>query len=206
MKGLLLKDYYMIKKYCRIYIFLLLLFIVISIFAETNPFFIYYPPLIAGLIPITLISYDEKEKWDIYCTTLPYNKKQIVSEKYLIGFIFVFLVTILSAISQGIKMINLGIFIWNDFLFLSGTILMVGLIGPSILLPFIFKLGAEKGRIAYYIIIGFLFSIITIISGNEIELTNNLEPNFYLLIVSSISLYLISWLISVEFYKSREIA
>lgn len=211
MKGLLLKDYYMIKKYCRIYIFLLIIFIAISIFADANPFFIYYPPLIAGLIPVTLISYDEKEKWDVYCNTLPYNKKQIVSAKYLIGFIFVLSVTILSAISQSIKMINLGTFIIQDIILLSATILTVGLIGPSLLLPFIFKLGAEKGRIAYYIIIiiiGFLFTFITILYGNGFELGNNLESNTYLIIViiTSIILYFISWHISIKFYKDREIA
>lgn len=211
MKGLLLKDYYMIKKYCRIYIFLLIIFIAISIFADANPFFIYYPTLIAGLIPVTLISYDEKEKWDVYCNTLPYNKKQIVSAKYLIGFIFVLSVTILSAISQSIKMINLGTFIIQDIILLSATILAVGLIGPSLLLPFIFKLGAEKGRIAYYIIIiiiGFLFTFITILYGNRLELGNNLESNTYLIIViiTSIILYFISWHISIKFYKDREIA
>lgn len=207
MKGLLLKDYYMIKKYCRFYIFILIIFFVIASFVESNPFFILYPTLIAGLIPVTLIAYDEREKWDIYCTTLPYNKKQIVSEKYLIGFLLEFLVTIISSVIQGIKMISLGTFIWNDFLSLSGTIFVVGLIGPSILLPFIFKFGAEKGRIAYYIIVGFIFTFITMISGKGFELLNNLKPNIYLIIViiTSFSLYFLSWLISIKFYKNREI-
>jgi hypothetical protein len=208
MKGLLLKDYYMIKKYCRSYIFILIIFLAISYFIESNPFFILYPTLIAGLIPVTLISYDEREKWDIYCNTLPYNKNQIVSGKYLIGFLLQFLVAIISSVAQGIKMISLGTFIWNDFLLLSGTIFVVGLIGPSFLLPFIFKLGAEKGRIAYYIIIGFIFIFITLISEKVFDLANTLTPKNYLIIViiTSFSLYFISWFISIKLYKTRETA
>ena len=145
MKGLLLKDYYTIIKYCRFYLIMLLIFIVISSIGETSPFFMFYPALIAWLIPVTLISIDEKEKWDIYCSTLPFDRKQMISEKYLLGFLFVLSVMIASSAEQVIRMSVLGIFSWSDLFLLSGTVFMLGLIGPSVLLPFIFKFGAEKG-------------------------------------------------------------
>jgi len=110
MKGLLLKDYYTIIKYCRFYLIMLLIFIVISSIGETSPFFMFYPALIAWLIPVTLISIDEKEKWDIYCSTLPFDRKQMISEKYLLGFLFVLSVMIASSAEQVIRMSVLGIF------------------------------------------------------------------------------------------------
>ncbi|NMP37237.1 MAG: ABC-2 transporter permease [Clostridiales bacterium] len=100
MKGLLLKDFYMIGKYCRSFVLILTVFLVVSCFGNDNTFFIIYPVLIAGMIPVTLISYDEREKWHIYSETLPYTRAQFVSVKYLIGLLFELTVFLLSAAAQ----------------------------------------------------------------------------------------------------------
>lgn len=208
MKGLLLKDFYLIKKYCRSYLILLIIFLIVSVFGDNNSFFLFYPTLVSGLIPVTLISFDEREKWDIYCSTLPYTKKQIVTEKYLIGFLFELSVATTSLLLQAIKMIMHKSFILDDFLLLIGTISIIGLICPSIFLPLIIKLGAEKGRIAYYIFVGLLCAIITIVSGNLSLPMNKLDPKFFVTIVLilSIIMYIISLNISIKIYENKEIS
>ena len=57
MQGLLLKDWYMIKKYCRAYLLLAIIFTVVSFFGEDNLFLIFYPCLLCGVIPVNLIAY-----------------------------------------------------------------------------------------------------------------------------------------------------
>lgn len=205
MKGLLLKDYYMIIKYCKAFIFVLALFLLISCFEDSNMFFMFYPILIAGLIPITLISYDEREKWSTYSLTLPYDKNEIVISKYLVGLILEMLVFILIAVVQGVRLAYTGAFIMNDYLSLLSIVFGMGLIGPSILMPFIFKFGAEKGRIAYYIVIGLLCVCGTILAGSGITIKTNLEYLWILVVIVSLLVYFASLLISIKFYQKKEI-
>ena len=64
MKGLLLKDFYLISKYCRAFLFIMAVFIGVSFLGEGNLFFAFYPCIISGMLPMTLIAYDEqKRKW-----------------------------------------------------------------------------------------------------------------------------------------------
>ena len=81
MKGLLLKDLYMSAKYCRAFIAIVIIFLAVSFWGDGNAFFIIYPVLLAGIIPTSLISYDERHKWDKYSGTLPYSRAQLVSAK-----------------------------------------------------------------------------------------------------------------------------
>jgi hypothetical protein len=59
MKGILYKDFCMIKKYLKVYLFLMLTFGVFGMFGGINSFFTLYPTVLAGILPATLISYDE---------------------------------------------------------------------------------------------------------------------------------------------------
>ena len=60
MSGLLLKDFYLMRKYCRGYAVIVVIFIMVSCIGDTNAFLLFYPCVLSGLIPITLLSYDER--------------------------------------------------------------------------------------------------------------------------------------------------
>lgn len=153
MKGLLLKDFYMMTKYYKSILLIMVIFIAVSLSGSNNLFFIFYPCLLSGVIPITLLSYDERSKWNEYCGTLPYKKSQLVSAKYLIGLFVQISVLILSGIVQAIRMNIDGVFILNNYLVLMAMLLIVSCVSASVFLPFMFKLGVEKGRIVYYVMI-----------------------------------------------------
>ena len=70
MKGLLRKDFYMLWSYCRSFLVLILVFSLVSL-AQPNAFYTIYPVMIASMLPISVISYEERCKWNIYCQTLP---------------------------------------------------------------------------------------------------------------------------------------
>ena len=84
MKGLLLKDWYMMKQYCRTYPVIAVAFMALSLVDSDNLFFVFYPCLLCGMIPVTLLGYDERSGWVQYSGTMPYTKIQIDSEKYLV--------------------------------------------------------------------------------------------------------------------------
>lgn len=74
MKGLLLKDWYMIQKYCRSYILITAVIIGISLANGENLFFTFYPCMLCGMIPVTLLGYDERSGWMQYSGTMPYRE------------------------------------------------------------------------------------------------------------------------------------
>ena len=207
MKGLLLKDWYMMKKYCRYYLFVSIGFINLYMMSSGNMFFIFYPCLLCGMIPVNLLGYDERSRFTEYVGTLPYTKTQIVSAKYLIGlFTQIALLTVIC-IAQGVKMGIEGTFVLKEFLLLMMLLLIMASVASSLTLPFVFKYGVEKGRAAYYVMIGVVCagSIIATSIFKE-GLQNEMQLNAVLPIAClvGIGIYVLSWYLSVVFYKKKE--
>lgn len=207
MKGLLLKDWYMMKKYCRSYLLIAAVFIAVSLSGNDNMFFIFYPCLLCGMIPVNLLGYDERSRWMQYSGTMPYTKAQLVSAKYLIGLLAQVTMLIVTGVAQGIKMTVAGNFVFGEFAVLMLLMLIVATLTSSISLPLIFKLGVEKGRIAYYMMIGFVCGVGAVASGFfKGRLAAKGEPNVILaaLVIIGIGIYVLSWYLSIVFYKKRE--
>ena len=207
MKGLLLKDWYMCIRYCRAFLVLVGVFLVVSFFENDNFFFQLYPTMIASIIPMSLISYDERDRWTVYSGTLPYTRRQLVSAKYLIGLFFGAFSFLVSLAAFAVFMITSDTFSIESFLFIAVRLLVLGLIGPTFLLPFVFKFGAEKGRIIFYVMIGLPCATGILLTGLGFQnaLTQN---NFIILLVMgvlSIGLYALSWNLSIYFYQKREL-
>jgi len=208
MKGLLLKDLYMMKKYCKSYLIIAVVFIGVSFAGSENTFFIFYPCLLCGMIPVNLLGYDERSRWLQYSETMPYTKSQIVSGKYLIGLGTQVAMLLITGIAQAIRMRMNGTFVFGDYLVLMVLLLIMSLLASSITLPFMFKLGVEKGRMAYYIMIGIVCAG-SIIASNLLigESFSEIKMNWILPIIclAGIGIYALSWYLSVVFYKKREL-
>lgn len=211
MKGLLLKDFYMAAKYCRTYILIGIVFIAVS-FAGTsgeNMFFVFYPCLLCGMIPVNLLAYDERSRWLEYSGTLPYTKAQIVSGKYLVGIIVQGAMLIAVGIAQTARMNLAGSFQFGDFALFMATIFAMATITSSITLPFMFRWGVEKGRIAYYCMIGFVCAAgylgsVFFTGGTQLAVSQGVL--MALLCLAGVGVYAISWFASIAMYQKREVA
>ena len=207
MKGLLLKDWYMMKKYCRVYLLLTIVFMAVSFVNAGNMFLVFYPCLLCGMIPVSLLAYDEQSRWTLYSATLPYTKSQIVSSKYLIGLFIQLTVLILTGVVQGIQMIMHGSFRVGDFGVLLLVLMSISTFSSAIALPFVFKLGVEKGRTAYYVMIGVCCG--AMIAASELfEGSHTVVQSNYLLIIIAmigVGIYALSWWLAIKFYKKREL-
>ena len=208
MKGLLLKDYYLSLKYYKPYFFILLLFAGISIWAGYSPFLISYPFMLISLMAPGLQNMDEGCKWDMYCGTMPLTKRQIVSEKYLSGLIWAAMGLLIVIASQVIRMILAGDSTWKDVWDVMTVCLTLVFLLPSVSLPFVFKFGAEKGRISQYIIIGCVCGGATLLSlqdsGAVPQVISTAGING-VVVLAALVLYIASWFLSVRFYEKREI-
>ena len=215
MKGLLLKDLYMSEKYCRVFLLIVVVFFGMSLTSGPGFFLLAYPCILVGLIPASLISYDEREKWDVYSGTLPCSRRQLVSCKYLVGLIGELPVICITTVLYALGMFRMGAFDPRAVLGMAAVFLLLGLIGPAATLPFMFRFGAEKGRIAYFAVIILLCGVSAAfgsIQGSGVG-ENALTAGIvmpqagvsFFLAVLAVLFYAVSWRLSIAFYKKREL-
>lgn len=208
MKGLILKDLYTMVKYFRNYLLILLVFLAVSFVQEENLFFAFYPFLLCGMIPVNLLAYDERSHWDIYCGTLPVTRDMVVSAKYLISLMIQGIVFLASAIGQALRISMKGSFDWESYLVLMSLMAMLSLFSSSITLPFMFKLGVEKGRMAYYVMIGVVCggaAIAGFVFNEQFQATIPFGVVLALGVFLAAAVYALSWYLSIIFYRKREL-
>ena len=160
------------------------------------------------MIPVNLLAYDEQSRFMQYSVSLPVSRAQFVSEKYLVGLVSQAAVLIATGIVQGIRMSVNGIFELNEFAVIMLSLTLVSMLASAIPMPLVFRNGVEKGRLAYYVMIGIVCGsgvLFSKIFSNH--LLNDLPAGiiFTALMILGIVAYVLSWYLSVVFYKKREL-
>lgn len=202
MKGLLIKDLYMIRSYCRTVAVIAAVFLGVYALAgsEEISFYLFLPCMLAGILPMTLLSYDERAKWDVTAGAMPVTRDQLVTAKYLLVPLLLTPVALLSCIATLVRCGSLAA--GANMLTVA---IAIGLFAPAIILPFIFALGVEKGRIAYYAAIAVLFTAGGLLSNSPRALGN--LPAFLfspaLLPLAALVALVLSWRISIVLYRKR---
>lgn len=205
MKGLLLKDWYLICRHCRAYLMILVVFLGIGLFSPESIFFLYYPVLMAGSIPVTLLSYDSMSRWESYSRTFPYSEGQLVAAKYLISLLAVLVTALVTVLAYGAIQ---GGTDWMALLSMGCMVLALGLLTPALMLPWVFKFGAEKGRIVFYVVLVLLMLVCGVFVGFSNSMEMGLPGSFTLIgpmtLGAAILLFAGSWVLSKAFSKRRE--
>lgn len=205
MKGLLLKDFYQMMKYCKMFFVIDLVFLVTGFFLDDISVFIIFPVVLCALLPITLLSLDERCGWTDYSGILPYTYRQIVSAKYVFGLI---MQTIFSVIVLVVLIVRGAVHGEPDVLgnaAIVGIMSAVSLIFPAVCLPFCFKFGTEKGRLIYFLLIAVMLPLLSMVVDGNTEGTEYLSyfGNVALIpAIAVIPVYAGSWAVSVPLLKS----
>ena len=217
MKGLIIKDLCVLKNQMKTLLLLLAFFVIFSIINEDATFILFLIPFYMIMILITTFNYDEFNKWDSYCNSLPLSRKEIVKSKYILFNATSLIVLILGIIASFI----IPNFIENttfESLFASIIGVAFGIcLVISLLIPFYYKFGSSKGRIMLFLCIVILALLIGMITSLDIfnnkELMNLLNSlnnlslgmiTLLLIILTSIVMS-ISYYISVRIYKNKEL-
>lgn len=208
MKALIYKDFVAIWKYCRSYILMCAVFLICSVFVEEYSFLQMYPLIFMGMLVNTLIAYDERDKWDRQVLTMPVTRRQYVTGKYLTGLILQGTVLALTAAAHALQLCRFGNFTWNGYWMDLVMMLLLASAAPSVILPFVFKNGSEKGRMAYLIALASVFAIaygaVAILSKLGM-LQNQVQIPFAPMVAGlALLLYPASWALSVHWYEKRE--
>ena len=220
MGGLLLRDFMILGKTYRNFLVTILIFAAVAVLTD-NILFMLYPVVIAGLIPTSLISVDEKEGWDAYSLTLPLSKKQIVSAKYLLGSICTLGTALAMAFLWGIFLLvrRQGAFLLpsdggegalpaGELLLVIIAAVSIGFFGLAISLPPVFKMGMAKGSLFYRIMIGVVMALaFAFVSAKDTipALPISEEALAAGILAAAAVIYMISWQLSIWFYQKREL-
>ena len=154
MKGLLIKDFKLMKGQKNFYMTIVPMAIGITVFLENSVFVIWYMTFIGSLFTLSSISYDEFDNGNAFLFSLPVTRKDYVREKYVFGILVGGASCLLSiVISLVIGLINHSVFL--PVIMMSAVMVFAVLFFIiAIMLPFQLKFGGEKGRVAIMIAFG----------------------------------------------------
>ena len=205
MIGLLKKDLYVADKSGRL---LLVLALVFSMVPSLGAFGSTYAMMMAVMMPLSSIAYDERCKWDRYAAMLPYRTGQLVWSKYLLSYFYTLLgggIIVLGAFLRGV---TTGAADWKETAETSLMLAVVMLFITALGLPMLYRFGSEKGRLAMILCMGVGVGAAMGLMGIFGELPKLPELSLPVMIVVVVALAAgatwLSFRMSVHFYKKRQ--
>lgn len=214
MKGLLLKDFYVVIRHCWPFAVFLIFWPMLTL-TGAPPTFMLFSCLMASMLPSTLLAYDERARWMNYADALPYTRTQIVSVKYIYGLLAEGIMIISIAVCMSINTLFIqedNVLTFREIAFWCSVYLLVGAV-MTLYFPFIFKFGVEKGRLAYIlIVVGHTVTYTSIVNSSffmnpDVSILNPSSPliaSAVVLVIAAL-IYAASWGLSVMLYSKREL-
>ena len=206
MKGLLRKDLYMTWAYGRLLLLISAVFLFSSVFmpTEENFFFVIYPVLMGGVLPVTLLSYDERSGWNRSCDALPVSRKLVVDERYLMAILSFLALYALTLAVQAAVLLPQGRA--GDLVQLACLLPCFGLVAPAVMLPVTLRFGVEKGRLVYFFFIGLLVAAGLVWSRRVLSIGGAIGKWGGAAVLVGVLLFFgCSWLLSRRLYEKREL-
>ncbi len=159
MKGLLIKDFRLLRVQKNFFFVILVVAVGISIISEDSLFMVGFLSLVMSLFTLSTISYDEFDNGNAFLFTLPISRGGYAVEKYCFGLLLgggTWILAMLAAFMiSGFK----GTISVPNSLISGLAILPVILLMQAVMIPFQLKFGSEKGRIAIISTVGVVFAI-----------------------------------------------
>lgn len=168
MKGLLIKDFKLMRAQKNFFLVIAAISLVIAIISQDNAFSIGFLGFIGSLFTLSTISYDEFDNGNAFLFALPVTRKSYVLEKYafgiIAGIVSLLIGTVISVITVAVR--DAGLL--GAVLMTACTIFPAIILILSLMLPFQLKFGGEMGRIAIIAVIG-IISVVGILLKKVIE-------------------------------------
>ena len=208
MKGLLIKDFLLLRSYGKSLLLMFLLFLIIG--ATSGPAFIVGIVMIESvMLAVSTFSYDDMAKWNSYMLAMPVSRKTAVREKYALAFLLSLIGIVLSiaaGIAAGALRGNIDL---KEVAATVGGCFIAACLYVSVMIPMTYRFGAEKMR---FLLLAVFFVLFFVVFGGYVFLKKSapgaLEalarawPIFQPLVAAAIA---VSYLISVRIFLKKEI-
>lgn len=201
MKGLMKKECLMLWRASRPFGLICVVFIAMSAISQDNIIFLFMPIMISGLLPSTLLSYDEHCKWQEFSGALPVSRAQLVSAKYLLGLGCMTVILVITVVVHLIVRRYPAEMLFE----MLGGVFGLSLFISAVSLPMMFKFGVEKGRLWYYATLVLIGGASGASAGVATDFFNEGLPSYiWLIFVFGVVINALSWLLAIRFYQKRE--
>lgn len=206
MKGLLYKEYCMLKPQAKSWLGALVIMLVYA-FIFKNVSMLFMMISIIGLTySISGFSYDKMYHCEEWIASMPVSRKQMVQSKYLFLLSLDLALAVLSAALIG----GIALFADTDLMEAAasgGAVLGVTVLMQAVVLPLIYKMGPEKARV-FYILVG-LGPTVILFGLNEVGMLPPLTDTLVYSILRAIpfvaiAALLLSFAASVRIYRRKE--
>ena len=220
MTGLILKDFWVMQKTLRYY---LLLMAVYAMLAMTGTFtysiISAFAVMLGSVAPMSAFAYDEQAKWDKFAAATPVGRRGVVKARYLYTLLLLLGGGALSILVTTV-VVRFGkaeVEVWWEPLVVTGVVLLLGMALNTVILPLLFKFGAEKSRVismAIFVgVFGGMAALSWVSDNGRGELSGLLDslaalPPALLIAVPVAVIFALFWLsyrVSVGIYQKKEL-
>ena len=210
MKGLLIKDWFVIWKQAKWMLLLAILYLVLTA-TGSSYFFVGFSVLFLSMLPITVMGFDEKSKWNHYAVNMPFSRRDMVKSKYLLAGIAIGTAMVLYfLITSVVGLIKNQPVDYRALLYSLLPMLALGVTFISFNLPVMFKFGVEKGRLWFVLItailaggVGALIGVSSDGTGRLVDWVSRLPVG--LILLGIVLIFLGSLLLSMRIYEKRDL-
>ena len=153
MIGLILKDLFTLTRQALMYIVFIAVFSLMPGYNMAS-----FAVIMACMMPMTALAYDERSHWDRLAASMPYTTAQLVLSKYLMGLILMLCSVALGIIALPLqRLVNPDVSL-PELLSVSLGALGAGMLIQGVLLPVMFRFGTEKARLFMLVLMGAVFA------------------------------------------------
>ena len=218
MTGLILKDFLILRKTLRSYLFMLVVYVGIAFTGVWSADIVgVLMVVMVVMLPMNVFAYDKQAKWDTYGLALPVGRTKTVAARYLC-------VLLLCLLSVGLTAI-LGVMLYAagrveepvEFLVSCSVMGLMSVLVNAIMLPFLYKFGPERARMMFFGIMGgiVLLVVAALFPLGGLEWLKSLElaeptPAQAAAIpviaaIAGLALLTVSFLLSRHFYGQKDV-
>ena len=211
MRGLLMKDFYSLKKIKNMYLILTVILVAFCFFRGLHNFIVLVPILIFSTTITTTFSMDKNVKWDKLAVPAPLDKNEIVKSKYIL----LLLITVIGIVTgvvlslPGLIMKEINIYVFLEMtLFATGIAICSG----SLSISFIYLSNSVIDKMELLTVFSYAGSAMILIGiGKILEFINGILKwsKLSLSVISFLIVmivFFVSYGISVNAYSKRDIS
>lgn len=198
MFGLILKDFKNVIGQAVYYLIVLAVLYIVAFLTKNVYFYAGAVVFFSISMPISAIAYDEKDGWDAFALAAGMRRRDLVLSRYLLCLFVMLFLFLLSFAFYAVEEMRIRETL-AVFLGYSGITFLVS----DILLPFVLKVGTEKARAAFTVMI---FCVLVL--GAGIALLTESLPNgaivasFALLVLGALG-SIVSYFVSLRLYSAK---
>ncbi len=218
MTGLILKDFLILRKSLRSYLFMLVVYTAIAFSGVWSADIVgVLMVVIVMLLPMNVFAYDKQCQWDTYGLALPVGRTKTVAARYLCVLLLCLLSVALTSV-LGVALFAAGrVEEPVEFMVSCSVMGLISVLVNAIMLPFLYKFGPERARMMFFGILGgcvlLIATILFPLGGlswlKSLELA---EPTLRqativpaVAALAGVALLALSFLLSRHFYGSKDV-